>query len=145
MLKLITLITCCLLTSCHQSSLQSSAAPNTAAPKTESAMQTNQSNEPPFACNMKAMNAEQLKRYHVVAKQLDIAKRERRELPNGYAFRLPSDSETMMALAEWMNYERLCCPFFDFVIELERNGGPLWLKLSGRDGIKPFIQAEFNF
>lgn len=40
---------------------------------------------------------------------------------------------------------RLCCPFFDFVVELERNGGPLWLKLIGRDGIKPFIQAEFNF
>ncbi len=102
-------------------------------------------NEPPFACQMNAMNAAQRKRYDVLANQLNLRQRERRELPQGYAFQLPADNEMLLALAEWIYYERLCCPFFDFAIEVERNGGPLWLKLAGRDGIKPFIQAEFNF
>jgi hypothetical protein len=29
-------------------------------------------------------------------------------------------------------------------VELERNNGPLWLRLRGNDGIKPFIRAEFG-
>ena len=39
---------------------------------------------------------------------------------------------------------RLDCPFFDFEVELQRDNGPLWLKLKGKDGIKPFIRAELG-
>jgi len=27
--------------------------------------------------------------------------------------------------------------FFDFEVELQRDNGPLWLKLKGKDGVKP--------
>ena len=101
-------------------------------------------NEPPFACNMKAMNAEQRQRYNVLAKQLQMTIQEIKELPDGYAFRLPSETRVVKDAAEWIAYERLCCPFFDFGLEVERNGGAMWLRLTGREGIKPFIRSEFD-
>jgi hypothetical protein len=27
---------------------------------------------------------------------------------------------------------------------MDREGGPFWLRLSGRDGVKQFIQADFK-
>ncbi len=108
-------------------------------------MQTNtDDNEPPFACNMQAMNAEQRQRYDGLAKQLQMTIREIKELPNGYAFRLPSETSTVKDAAEWITYERLCCPFFDFGLAVERNGGAMWLRLTGREGVKPFIRSEFG-
>lgn len=46
-----------------------------------------------------------------------------RELPNGYAFRLPSDSAMLMIIAEDITIERLCCPFLRFTLEIEAAGG----------------------
>jgi hypothetical protein len=46
-------------------------------------------------------------------------------------------------LAEWISFERKCCPFFKFEIELEPESGPVWLSLTGRAGVKEFILAAF--
>ena len=67
-----------------------------------------------------------------------------REIPDGYAFRLSNDSDVLLGLAAFINLERLCCPFFGFNIEVEPEGGPVWLKLTGREGVKPFIRAEIS-
>jgi hypothetical protein len=40
--------------------------------------------------------------------------------------------------------ESKCCPFFDFHIDLEREGTLLCLRLTGEEGIKPFIRVEFQ-
>ena len=100
--------------------------------------------ESPFACNVAGMNAEQRKRYTVLIKKLQISKQEVRELPDGYAFRFSSESSTIQELAEFIVYERLCCPFFDFDLAVEREGGPAWLRLRGREGVKDFIRIEFG-
>jgi hypothetical protein len=34
--------------------------------------------------------------------------------------------------------------FFDFSLEVEREGGAVWLSLTGREGVKPFIMAEIG-
>ncbi len=117
--------------------LQSSQSGQTNMEKTEE-------NELPFACNMKAMTAEQRQRYNELTKRLQIAGQEVKELPDGFAFRLPGDSTTVQEAAEWISYERLCCPFFDFGIDVNRNNGAVWLRLGGREGIKPFIKSEFG-
>jgi hypothetical protein len=100
--------------------------------------------ESPFACNVAGMNAEQRQRYTVLIKKLQISKQEVRELPDGYAFRFPAESSTIQDLAEFIVYERLCCPFFDFDLAIEREGGPAWLRLRGREGVKDFIRVEFG-
>lgn len=67
-----------------------------------------------------------------------------RELPSGYAFRLPNKSEVLMTTAQFIALERLCCPFFGFGVEVERENGSVWLSLTGREGVKPFIMAEIR-
>ena len=45
-------------------------------------------------------------------------------------------------IAVWAAGERLCCPFFDIQIRMEAEAGPIWLRLTGRDGTKNFIKAD---
>lgn len=100
--------------------------------------------ETPFACNVGALNNEQRQRYMALIKKLNSNKQEVRELADGYAFRFSAESSTVQELAEFIVYERLCCPFFDFELAIEREGGPAWLRLRGRDGVKEFIRIEFG-
>jgi hypothetical protein len=57
---------------------------------------------------------------------------------------LPSDEETIQMTAEWITLERRCCPFIAFGIEVGHEGGPLWLSLTGREGVKPFLKIELG-
>lgn len=98
----------------------------------------------PFACDMSALSSEQRSRYQELAKILQALLRGIRELSDGYEFEFPLHSETQDALAEFTPLEHACCPFFDVSICLEREGGKLWWRLTGREGVKPFIRAEFS-
>ena len=66
-----------------------------------------------------------------------------RELPDGYSFRL-SNALPLSRAAQWSELEARCCPFFDIRLEQTREHGPLWLHLTGRDGVKQFIREEFG-
>jgi hypothetical protein len=99
--------------------------------------------ESPFACNRLALTPEQRKRhFEELGPKLRSLKKSVRELPNGYEFELPADSDTVQLVTEWAIGERACCPFFDIDMHLEREGGALWLRLTGREGVKQFIQAD---
>ena len=100
--------------------------------------------ESPFICDMTVMNAEQRTRHGVVSEQLRRAVKEIQELPDGYAARFLTEPSTVLLLAEFITLERLCCPCFNLALEAERERGPLWLKVTGREGVKPFIRAEFG-
>jgi hypothetical protein len=97
-----------------------------------------------FYCNMSALTSSDRDRYDQLRRKLEAAQIEIQELPDGYSFRLRNELISVTEVAEWVSYESKCCPFFEFEILLERSNGPLWLKLKGQDGIKPFIQAEFS-
>ena len=100
--------------------------------------------ESPLACNLSALNAEQRARRQTLAQQMRAATQEIREMPDGYAFRYPADPALCLTVAEFMTLERLCCPFFNLRLELEREDGPLWLRITGREGVKQFLQAELG-
>jgi len=101
-------------------------------------------NASPIACNLSALNAEQRTRRQALAQQMHAVTREICELPDGYAFRFLADPALCLMVAEFMTLERLCCPFFTFALEMESEGGAMWLRLTGRDGVKPFLQAELG-
>jgi hypothetical protein len=90
------------------------------------------------------MTTEQRQRRHALAQQVHTAAQEIRELPDGYAFRFAVEPTLCLTVAEFMTLERLCRPFFSFSLELEREGGPMWLRLTGREGVKQFLQAELG-
>lgn len=98
----------------------------------------------PFACVMEAIEPDKRQQHIATAEYLFRSVNEIRELPNGYAFRLPNQSEILLKVAEFVSLERLCCPFFGFTLEIEPEGGPVWLELTGREGVKPFIRAEIG-
>jgi hypothetical protein len=100
--------------------------------------------ESPFACDMTAIAPEKRGAHLASIDKLFRSVEFVRELPSGYAFRLPNDSENLLRASEFVALERLCCPFFGFAIEVEPEGGPMWLSLTGREGVKPFIMAEIG-
>src|SRR5262245_33108076 len=100
--------------------------------------------ESPFFCNVGALSSEERKRIVVLVNNLKAKRQEVKELPDGFAFRYVMDAETFREAAEFISYERLCCPFFDFELAIEREGGPLWLTLRGQKGVKDFIKIEFD-
>ena len=100
--------------------------------------------ESPFACNMSAFSPEERKEHIAAIAEVFGAVEEIREIPDGYSFRVASEAPMLLKLADFIAKERLCCPFFGFSLRLEPEGGELWLSLTGREGVKPFIQAEIG-
>src|SRR6266478_9693724 len=111
----------------------------------ETALSQSAKPESPFACNAFALSPKVRKRhFEELGPALLKLKKSTRELPGGYEFELPADNKTYQLLTEWAFQERLCCPFFDIELRLDRENGPLWLRLTGRPGTKEFIKMEFD-
>lgn len=100
--------------------------------------------ELPIACDPSALTDEQQARWMIVGKQMYQAIREVRELPDGYSFRLPNDSDMLLIIAEDLSFERLCCPFLRFTLEIEPGHGPFWLSFTGGEGAKEFLRISFE-
>ena len=100
--------------------------------------------ESPFACDMTAIAPEQRSAHMATIEKLFRSVQSKRELPDGYRFELPNDSDVLLTAAAFISLERLCCPFFGFRLEVGREGGSVWLSLTGGDGVKPFIIAEIG-
>jgi hypothetical protein len=97
----------------------------------------------PFACNRAALSAAARKRhFDELGPRLHTMTKRVRELPGGFEFEFPADTATVQLLSEWAAGETLCCPFFDIDLHFEHEGGGLWLRLSGREGVKQFIRSD---
>ena len=66
-----------------------------------------------------------------------------RELADGYEFLIEGPNVIVQA-AEFVSLERLCCPFLNFSIEAEAENGSVWLRLTGREGVKAFVREEIS-
>jgi hypothetical protein len=97
-----------------------------------------------YACNIDGIPLQERTQYRQLFEALLGAIDEKRELPDGYAFRIKGERITTGQLVEWINLERQCCPFFGFQILWEPENGPLWLRLTGRQEVKDFILDEFG-
>ncbi len=98
----------------------------------------------PIACDMSAIPAAQRQAHLDTSRDLFSRIEEFRELSNGYEFRFASEPALLVKLAEFTSLEKLCCPFLGFVVEVEPEGGPVWLRLTGREGVKTFIREEIS-
>lgn len=96
----------------------------------------------PIACDLSALDDASRREHERVAGQVLHSVVEVREEDEGYAFRLSADIPTIIALGQFIARERLCCPFFDFSLEIPRDHQPVWLHVSGREGVKEYIAAN---
>jgi len=100
------------------------------------------SNQAPFACNLKAFQPGERQRWRLLLDKIYDSVVERRELADGYSFRINTGRESPSEIAEWIDLERRCCPFFDFELTVRGENGTVWLSLKGRPGVKRFIEAD---
>ena len=94
-----------------------------------------------IACDPNAIPAESRQGWIDTGRQVYAAVQAIQEIPTGYRFRLPTDSTMLRQVAEYISNERLCCAFLRFTLEVEPQGGPVWLGLSGSKGVKEYIRS----
>jgi hypothetical protein len=86
--------------------------------------------EIPIACDLGALHpASRAAHLPLVERLLGESRREVEELPDGLAFRF--DETDYPALVAMIAQERLCCPFFRFVLDVTPRRGPVWLRITG--------------
>jgi hypothetical protein len=117
---------------------------NRAESKSQPTMKNEKRDDAPFMCRLDALDTAQRARYQDVRKLLHTGVQEVKELPDGYAFRLSADSSTILLAAEWITFERRCCPFFNFALDIESEKQSLWLSVTGREGVKTFMKLELG-
>lgn len=100
--------------------------------------------QPFHACNLDAFSADEHIRYAALTEQLHSAIVEKRELDEGFAFRICNSRLPPSEIVEWIILEQRCCPFLAFELRLEADQGPVWLQLSGSPGAKNIIRRELN-
>ena len=98
----------------------------------------------PFVCDLNAMSTEERARYRALAVRLGPAVLSFEELANGYAARFAPSTDAIALVAEFIALERLCCPFFELTLRAAADDGPLWLEITGAEGVKPFVRAELG-
>jgi hypothetical protein len=95
----------------------------------------------PLACVPGAIPAaERAAHFQLLTRLFTTSARERRDLPEGRAYRF--EAESFDDLARWISRERRCCPFLTFALELTPDDGPIWLRLTGPEGTRAFLDAE---
>ena len=102
--------------------------------------------EVPIACTRDsgAFEGQQAERYATLRKEMRGAGQGIRELPDGYAFSFSGDTSVFLKIAEWITMESLCCPFFKFSLDFDPEGNQIWLKLTGRSGVKQLLEMEIG-
>lgn len=107
-------------------------------------MEKRLTSESPLVCNLSALDTAQRERHQANTRQFFGSVKQIEELPDGYVFIWPAEASTILNAADFITLERLCCPFFDFALEIKSEDGPLRLRLTGREGVKQFILAELG-
>ena len=101
---------------------------------------TFQQSNPVVACNLQAIPQELRSAHQANIERVFASVQEVRELSTGYALRLPNETDILQTVLAFISYERLCCPFFQFGLEIEPEQGPVWLRLSGTMEVKAFLR-----
>jgi hypothetical protein len=97
-----------------------------------------------FFCNINALAPAERAHHKQLTEKLISSRTEIVESDKGYEFQFDQSVMSIAELADWATDESKCCPFFDFHIDLEREGTLVCLRLTGAQGIKHFIQSEFQ-
>ena|SRR5215471_3514094 len=100
--------------------------------------------ETAFYCNVKALGPAERERHNQLTEKLLASRKATVETDTGYELQFSPADVTVPEVAEWVVAEGKCCPFFDFHIDLEKSGRLICLRLTGREGVKGFIRAEFG-
>jgi hypothetical protein len=93
-------------------------------------------------CNLAALTSAERARDRELIPLLASALLERKELPDGYAYRF--DQRVLKPLGEWVGIVAKCCQPLTYEVSLApQPDGALWVRITGKEA-KEFIGAEFE-
>ena len=118
--------------------------PAQASPTAASSEKQTAATQSTFYCNTKALTPVERAHHKQLTDKLLALRKEAVEIEKGYEFQYSPSELSLAELADWAVAEAKCCSFFDFHLDLERQGTLLCLRLTGDQGIKPFIRSEFH-
>jgi hypothetical protein len=98
----------------------------------------------PIACTPSTVPTERKARWLELGRWVYGAVEELRELPDGYACRLPNDAEMLVRAAEYVSLDRHCCKFVTWHIRVEPDEGSFWLWITGPEGTKELSRSSFE-
>jgi len=100
----------------------------------------------PLACNMNVFTPAERELHIQTTIQLFQTVQDIHEAESGFEFIFPNpnESEVITKLAEFISNERLCCPFLEFTLKIASNNEPISLLLTGPEGTREFLRAEFR-
>src|SRR5262245_49060290 len=87
---------------------------------------------PAFSCDLSVMTVEEREQHFERATRMFSMAKEVKELGDGFAVRFSVDSSMITTVAQFIEKERLCCPFMKFTVEIGEEHGPLWVRITGR-------------
>ena len=94
-------------------------------------------------CRLDVFDDTERQRYGALRAAIKAGAQETRELPDGYAVRLTSDAALFRQAAEWIAFERRCCPFLDLGLDWS-TADAVWVKLTGGLGVKAYLASTLG-
>jgi hypothetical protein len=98
----------------------------------------------PIACDLLALDQVQRERRCALVQLLQVGTYNVTELADGWVFHVDPKSIIRDHLEELAAMERLCCPFLNIVVTSNTEDGETALEITGVDGVKDFIAAQFG-
>lgn len=99
-------------------------------------------NDLPIACTLTSLELQE--RRASILEKISRSVLQVKELNCGYAYSFSPEENRLQELAAMIDLERRCCPFLQFRLTVEANGGPVWLELTGPEGTKQFLDDIFK-
>jgi len=96
-----------------------------------------------LTCKLTTRELQERKR--TVIADLKAALLERVEIANGMRYKFPGADRDIEKLVSFIKTERMCCGFFTFTLIVSEDDQPVWLELTGPEGVKDFIREEVGF
>lgn len=142
--KVLLLAACCSVIVATTSASAQQKKPEKGPPATQRNAERKSMSDQPLVCNLFGLTAAERLRQQELHKQLFSQAASVRELSNGYAVSFPATKENILGAAEFISLERVCCSFFHFDLEVGSQDEPVWLRITGGQGVKEFLKSEFH-
>ena len=95
--------------------------------------------EPPIICELQP--GELRKRREGLLAGLGRRVRGREDRGDGVRLQFAPQGDTLALIASVVDAERQCCRFLRFGIQVEPDGGPIYLDLTGPPGTREFLEG----
>ena len=95
-----------------------------------------------IACDLTIFNTKDRMKFPVQTQALFADAQKIRELENGFAIQFCDQPEQRAQIEDFVIRESQCCSFLEFNITHDTDSETIWLRITGENGVKEFLQIE---